>query len=98
MEMQPPYVPKIKIKDEEYTKIPYLMYLKNTEKEKEKEKDKEKMSVDKKLQKQYDDWFKKFQNIILDKLNNDNSINIFINNICNYNLKKNCDLSKISSC
>jgi cGMP-dependent protein kinase len=60
MEMQPPYVPKIKIKDEEYTKIPYLMYLKNTEKEKEKEKDKEKMSVDKKLQKQYDDWFKKF--------------------------------------
>jgi hypothetical protein len=59
LEMQPPYIPKIKIKDEEYTKIPFFMYLKN-KKENVNEKEKEKNNTDKKLQKQYDEWFKKF--------------------------------------
>jgi len=55
IEMQAPYVPKIRIKDEEYQKIPYLTYLKSC-----KENVSEKPNVDKKTQKQYDDWFKKF--------------------------------------
>lgn len=67
MEMQPPFIPKIKFKDEEYERIPFLTFLKVFYYfffiilKGCKENISETPNVDKKLQKKYDDWFNNFK-------------------------------------